>query len=125
MLPWLPLRRIARNRLPYTTDPFAQTHNLLALGGAGDVEALETWLRSPKPHLDDNYKDRLLRLIGKALLAYASEKYHRAAEILDMAVPEIEKLTGSQMQNRLFRKILETSRRRANGGADYIIGMPA
>ena len=116
-LPWLPLRRIARNQLDQTTDPFTQVHNLLALGGAGDTDTLRAWSHKTTPAVSGK-ADSLLRQIGDAILAFADKTYGRAATILNGAIHDIDRFGGSRMQNRLFRKIRDVSLIRAAKPAD-------
>lgn len=97
---WDTLRRTALRAIGETTEPFATVHHLLAFAGAGDTDAIEAWLDSnPKRRSRD---DRSVAQAAKALLAALANSFQRAAMLLGRALPELERLGGSQAQNALF-----------------------
>jgi len=107
-LPWQVLRRTALDRMERPSEPFVELHNLLALAGAGDSTSIERWLQT-RPSTVRSRAERLVERMAVALQAYATRAYHRAAIVLQSAVPQLPHVGGSRAQNQLFRDLERSS----------------
>lgn len=99
-LHWETLRRTALAAIERPAEPFVTVHHLLAFAGAGDSDAIQSWLES-----NGHQRSRDMRAvarIAKALLAALANSFEQAARLLSRELPELERLGGSQAQNALF-----------------------
>jgi hypothetical protein len=98
-LPWADVVVGAKARMQGPCDRFVQLHNLLALAGAGDVEAIDAWLDTQRVRCE---ADRVLAQLGWALRLYAAGDFADAASAIASALPGLPSVGGSHAQNELF-----------------------
>lgn len=108
-LPWEELRQTAISQLHQHSEPFVELHNLLALAGAGDLHAIETWLDA-RPDRAASTSERIVEQMAIALRAYVSGSYEYAARTLRRIAPRVSEVGGSRAQNLLFRDLAEYCR---------------
>jgi hypothetical protein len=102
-LPWDEVRRGALSRMERTRDRYVELHDLLALAGAGDVDALDRWIDE---RAIDGEEDRALHGIGRALRFYAAGIYADAARAMAQVLPSLPRIGGSRAQNELFTDLM-------------------
>jgi hypothetical protein len=98
-LPWDDVVMGAKARMQQPCSRFVQLHNILALAGAGDLEAIDAWLGAHRVRCD---ADRVLSQLGTALRMYAARDFADAAITFATALPHLSVLGGSHGQNELF-----------------------
>lgn len=109
---WEAVREAALKRTADESDPFVEAHHLLAMAGAGDIEAMTRWLDSALEGPRGGWRDELLS-VGWGLRSWASGAYGVAGTLLADSVAKISGLGGSRAQNQLFGDIATASSARA------------
>ena len=107
-LEWEPLRQTALERMRRPSDPFTELHNLLALAGAGDLNSLETYIKSCTVN---SFRAHLVCRLARALLVYIKGQYRHAAALLRGLLPRIPEIGGSRAQIQLFEQMATASQR--------------
>jgi len=105
-LPWKPLRQTALASMDECDKPFVQAHNLLALCGAGDVAAIDAWLKANRG-IAESTGQRLVVQFAQALRALATGSFGQAETMLRAILPDISRIGGSHAQNGLFRQLMD------------------
>jgi hypothetical protein len=111
-LPWQPLRRTALACMQRRMDPYVELHHLLALAGAGDAATIERWSRERALVLTSQ-GGRLVARMARALHAYVTGAYRRAAAELENLIPSLPRIGGSRAQNELFEQLQDRCRQLA------------
>jgi hypothetical protein len=101
-LPWLAIRKTALQALAGELSHYETLHCLLALAGAGDTVALETWLAR---HVPTSAEDEILEALAWGFLGYVRRDGELASRALSSAAPHVTRLGGSHAQNLLFAEI--------------------
>ena len=100
-LPWEPVRSRALAAMKQPCDPYVEVHNLLALAGAKDIEALDRCLQD-RPIRHRSRTEALIVQFGGVVRSYAAEAYAAAASQLETVLPHLSELGGSRAQNDFF-----------------------
>lgn len=114
-LPWAPvrIRALAAMKLPCT--PFVEIHSLLALAGAGDLEALDRRMERRPAHQHSRNETFVLRTAA-AIRSYVVGDYETAAAAFDNVIPRLPQVGGSRAQNEFFSQLQESARSMASAG---------
>lgn len=102
-------------RFPKPGIPFVNAHLAMAHAEVGDTDALAELERGVEALLEDG-KQPSGPVVGKvcrAIAAYVGGRYHRAATLLDQALPDVERLGGSNAQRDVFRDLAISAHLRA------------
>jgi hypothetical protein len=110
-LPWEIVAATAADSLG-SDDPYVELHHLLALCGAGDVDAIDRWLARYAP---SNERESTLLRVARGLRDFAAANYLRAAAWLSTTIDQVPTLGGSHAQNQLLLHIQTLAWRRARG----------
>lgn len=117
---WHRVAEPALAHVPQHSQPFNDTHYLLALSRAGratDCEAVLATMAEWSTRPDDHAAEVLRRAgldVGRALVAYGQGRWTRAVELLEPVAGEVWRLGGSHAQRQLYTLVLATARSRAS-----------
>ena len=117
---WAHLLEPVSLRLGQHSHPFNDTHFVLAMARAGDVERAQTYIDSMAEwSRRDDSAAAVLRSVGlttaEGLLAYGRGRWSDAAGALGPVEDEIWRLGGSHAQRQFYHRILAASRTAAAG----------
>lgn len=116
MLPWEPIRRTALAHMHDTPDPFVQLHHLMALAGAKDTSSIALWLRADSRFASIK-EQRLVERFALAMSALSCGAFLRAADLLQVVLPDLTEIGGSQAQNQLFAQLAAWAVRQSRNAA--------
>ena len=101
-LPWSAVAAPARARVLTERTPYETLHDLLALAGPRDAEAIGRWVGNAEKNPGC---DETLLGFGHAFLALALGDLQTTVSRLERVLPRVSTLGGSRAQNTLFEDI--------------------